>query len=102
MALDIVKQLEAEGHFPRAHYAFDNGVLSRGLSRVIEDAGTHGVSELECSRHLQWQGQWTRVGAMANELRREHPESFRPVRVRCRNGETKSLWALTKVVRLKR
>jgi hypothetical protein len=102
VALDIVKQLEAEGHFPQAHYAFDNGVLSLALTRCIEDAGKHWVSELECSRHLQWQGQWTRVDVVASELRQEHPESFRPVRVRCRNGETKALWAFTKVVRLKR
>ena len=33
---------------------------------------------------------------------RSHPESFRPVQVRCRNGETKPFWAFTKVVRLKR
>jgi hypothetical protein len=102
MALDIVKQLEAEGHFPQAHYAFDNGVLSLALTRFIEDAGKHWVSELECSRHLQWQGQWKRVDAVAAELRREHPESFRPVRGRGRNGETKAFWAFTKVVRLKR
>ena len=36
------------------------------------------------------------------ELRQSHPDSFRPVQVRCRNGETKSFWAFTKVVRLKR
>ena len=36
MALAIVKQLEAEGHFPQAHYAFDNGVLSLALTRGIE------------------------------------------------------------------
>jgi hypothetical protein len=102
MALDIVKQLEVEGHFPQAHYAFDNGVLSLALTRVIEDAGKHWVSELECSRHIQWQGQWKRVDAVAAALRREHPESFRPVRVRCRNGETKGVWTFTKVVRLKR
>lgn len=24
----IVRQLEAEGHFPHTHYVFDNGVLS--------------------------------------------------------------------------
>jgi hypothetical protein len=102
MALDIVKQLEGEGHFPQAHYAFDNGMLNLELSRVIEAAGKHWVSELEGSRHLQWQGQWTRVDAVASELRRTHPESFRPVQVRCRNGETKGFWAFTKVVRLKR
>ena len=102
LALDIVKQLEAEGHFPQAHYAFDHGVLSLELTRGIEHAGKHWVSELERSRHIQWQGQWRRVDAVAAELRCAHPESFRPVRVRCRNGETKSFLAFTKVVRLKR
>ena len=102
IALEIVKQLEQEGHFPQAHYAFDNGVLSLELTRCIENAAKHWVSALECSRHIQWQGQWRRVDAVAAELRHEHPESFRPVRVRCRNGETKAFRAFTKVVRLKR
>jgi hypothetical protein len=102
IALEIVTQLEQEGHFPQASYAFDNGVLSLELTRCIEHAGKHWVSELECSRHIQWQGQWRRVDAVAADLRHEHPASFRPVRVRCRNGETKALWAFTKVVRLKR
>jgi hypothetical protein len=102
LALDIVQQLEQEGHFPQAHYAFDHGVLSLELSRGIEHAGTHWVSELECSRHIHWQGQWHRVDMAAQMLRQTHPESFRAVRVRCRNGETKSFWVFTKVVRLKR
>ena len=102
LALEIVQQLEQEGHFPQAHYAFDNGALSLELTRFIEHAGKHWVSELECSRHLQWQGQWRRVDAVAAELRRAHPASFRSVRVRCRNGETKAFWVFTKVVRLKR
>ena len=102
MAWEIVQQLEAEGHFPQAHYAFDNGVLRLELTRGIERVGKHWVSELERSRHIQWQGQWRRVDAVAQALRCEHPDSFRPVQVRCRNGETKSFWAFTKVVRLKR
>jgi hypothetical protein len=102
IALDIVQQLEQEGHVPHAHYAFDNGVLSLDLSRCIEHAGKHWVSELEGSRHIQWQGQWQRVDTVAHALRQAHPESFRAVRVRCRNGETKSFWVFTKVVRLKR
>ena len=102
LALDIVQQLEQEGRFPSAHYAFDHGVLSLELSRGIEHAGKHWVSELECSRHIHWQGQWRRVDAVAAELRHAHPESFRAVRVCCRNGETKSFWVFTKVVRLKR
>ena len=102
LALDIVQQLEQEGHFPSAHYAFDHGVLSLELSRGIERAGKHWVSELECSRHIHWQGQWQRVDTVADMLRQAHPESFRAVCVRCRNGETKAFWAFTKVVRLKR
>src|SRR5919197_1186117 len=102
LALDIVQQLEQEGHFPQAHYAFDHGVLSLQLSRGIEHAGKHWVSELECSRHSHWQGQWQRVDTVAQALRQTHPESFRAVRVHCRNGETKAVWAFTKVARLKR
>ena len=39
---------------------------------------------------------------MAQALRQAHPDSFRAVRVRCRNGQTKAFWVFTKVVRLKR
>jgi hypothetical protein len=102
MALEIVAQLEKEGHFPQANYAFDNGLLMLDLARLIEKAGKHWVSELECSRHIQWQGQWRRVDEVAADLRTEHPESFRPLEVRCRNGERKRFWVFTKVVRLKR
>jgi hypothetical protein len=102
IAREIVTQLEREGHFPQAHYAFDHGVLNLALTRCIEHAGKHWVSELESSRHIHWQGQWRRVDAVAEALRHAHPESFRLVRVRCRNGETKAFWAFTKVVRLKR
>jgi hypothetical protein len=42
------------------------------------------------------------VDAVAAALQGDHPESFRLVRVRCRNGDTKPYWACTKVVRLKR
>jgi hypothetical protein len=102
IALEIVQQLEAEGHFPQSAYAFDNGLLTLPLTRYIEQSGKHWVSSLESSRHLQWQGQWRRVDEVAAELRREHPESFRRVRVRGRNGETRFHWVFTKVVRLKR
>jgi hypothetical protein len=50
IAVDIVRQVEAEGQFPRADYAFDNGVLTLELTQVIEAAGKHWVSEIECSR----------------------------------------------------
>jgi hypothetical protein len=77
-------------------------VLTAELTRFIERVSKHWVSELERSRHIQWQGQWRRVETVADDLRREHPESFRPVRVHCRNGERKPFWVFTKVVRLKR
>jgi hypothetical protein len=102
LASEMVEQLEREGHFPQANYAFDNGLLTWELARCIERVGKHWVSELECSRHIQWVGQWRRVDDVAAALRTEHPESFRSLEVRCRNGETKPFWVFTKVVRLKR
>jgi hypothetical protein len=102
IVVEIVEQLEREGHFPAAHYAFDSGVLTVELARLIESKGKHWVSEVECSRHVQWQGQWRRIDEVAAALRQAHPQSFRWVRVRCRNGETKEFWAFTKAVRLKR
>ena len=102
IVVEIVAALEEEGHFPLAHYAFDNGVLPLELTRRIESKGKHWVSELESSRHIQWSGQWRRIDEVAAELRREHAESFRRGRVRCRNGEQKTFWAFTKTMRLKR
>jgi len=102
IAVEMVAQLEEEGKFPQADYAFDNGVLILELTRLIESKGKHWVSEVESSRHILWQDQWRRIDEVAAALRREHPESFRQVQVRCRNGETKVFWAFTKSVRLKR
>ena len=100
--VEIVEQLEQEGHFPTAHYAFDNGVLTVELARVIEHHGKHWVSELECSRNIVWRGQWQRLDAVAAKLREHAPQSLRPLQVHCRNGETKTFWAFTKTVRLRR
>ena len=102
IAVEIVRQLEAEGQFPQAPYAFDNAVLTLELTRLIESRGNHWVSELELSRHIRWLGRWRRVDEVATELRGRHPESFRAVKVHCRNGEEKVFFAFTKVVRLKR
>ncbi len=111
IALELVKQIEQEGHFLEAHYAFDNGVLSPELTMFIETCGKHWVSEIECSRNIQWYGSWVRADALAADLRAQeedlraqegHSQSFRHYKVRCRNGETKDYWAFTKVVRLKR
>jgi hypothetical protein len=102
IVVEVVRQLEAEGHFPQANYAFDNGVLTVDLTRMIERGGKHWVSEIECSRHINWQGRWRRVDAVATEIRVQHPESFRAVTVKRRNGEEKPYWVFTKVVRLKK
>ena len=102
LAIDIVRQLEAEGQFSQAHYAFDNGVLRVDLTRLIEHSGKHWVSELECSRHINWHGQWRRIDHVATELREQHPESFRPGTITCRNGQDKQYWGFTKVVRLQK
>jgi len=102
MAVEIVRQLETEGPFPEVPYAFDNGVLSLPLTQLIEQQGRHGVSELECSRNIQWHGQWRRVDEVATELAQHHPQSDRRLTVKPRNGEAKTVWAFTKTVRLKR
>jgi len=102
IVVEMVAQLEEEGRFPQADYAFDNGVLTVELTRLIESKGKHWVSELESSRHILWQDQWRRIDEVARELRQTHPESFRPIQVRCRNGEQKQFWVFTKSVRLKR
>ena len=102
IVVEIVEQLEQEGHFPTAHYAFDNGVLTVELAQVIERQGKHWVSELECSRNVMWRGQWRRIDEVAAELRHHAPQSFRLLRVHCRSGETKTFWAFTKTVRLRR
>ena len=102
IAYEMVVQIEEEGLFPGANYAFDNGVLTLDLTRYIESCGKHWVSELECSRNIQWYGKWRRVDEVAEELRHEHPEGFRHTKVKCRNGEIKDYWVYTKVVRLKR
>ena len=102
IAVEIVRQLEAEEQFPQPHYAFDNGVLWLPLTRLIEAHGKHWVSELESSRLLQWQGQWRRVDEVAAALRTQHPSSFRRLQVTGRNGDEKTFWVFTKAVRLKR
>ena len=102
MAVDLVGQIEAEGQFPQAHYAFDNGVLCRPLTALIEQSGKHWVSELEKTRLIVWDNRWQAVGSVAAELRREHPESFRHYTVRTRNGQVKDCWAFSKVVRLRK
>lgn len=102
MVVDIVRQIEAEGQFPKADYAFDNGVLTLELTQVIEASGKPWVSEIECSRLVLWNGQWCRVDGVDTQRRSEHAQSFRHLYVRCRNGDIKECWAFTKTVRLKR
>ncbi len=102
IAVEIVNQIETEGQFPHADYAFDQGVLSRPLTVLIEAKGKHWVTEVERSRNIMWHDQWQRVDHVAEELKTAHPESFRHKSVRCRNQEQREIWAFTKVVRLKK
>lgn len=102
IAVDIVGQIESEGFYPQADYAFDQGVLSHPLTTLIESAGKHWVSEIEKTRLILWNGQWQQVQAVAEVIRQQHPESFQHKRVRCRNQEIHEIWAFSKVVRLKK
>lgn len=102
IVVEIVEQIEREGHFPEAHYAFDNGVLTVELTRWLERQGKHWVSEVEGSRNILWRGQWRRIDEVAAALRLTAPQSFRPFQVHCRSGETKTFWAFTKTMRLRR
>lgn len=45
IVVEMVAQLEEEGRFPQADYAFDNGVLTPELTREIENKGKHWVTE---------------------------------------------------------
>ena len=102
IAVEIVNQLELEGQFPNADYAFDQGVLSHPLTEMIEAHKKHWVTEIERSRNVMWDGQWQRVEQVETILKTNHPESFRHKLVRCRNGEKREIWAFTKVIRLKK
>lgn len=102
LMVDIVKKIEEEGNFPVANYAFDNGLLTIELRRLIESYDKHWVSEIEKNRNIQWHGEWQRADEIDKELRENHPESFFPVEVLCLNGEIKPFFVFTKVVRLKK
>ena len=67
IVVEMVARLEEEGKFPQADYAFDNGVLTLELTRLIESKGKHWVSELESARHILWQDQWRRINEVATE-----------------------------------
>jgi hypothetical protein len=41
LVVEVVQQLETEGECPQAHDAFDNGVLTVDLTRLIERSGKH-------------------------------------------------------------
>lgn len=102
IATELVSQIEAEALFPDADYAFDQGILSHPLTQVIEASGKHWVTEIERSRHILWSNQWQRVDSVASDLKTNHAESFRQKLVRCRNNESREIWAFTKVIRLKK
>jgi hypothetical protein len=70
------------------------------LTRLIESRGKHWVSRSLAA--YERRGHWQRVDEVAAELRQQHSESFRPVKVSGRNGEEKGFLAFTQVGRLKR
>lgn len=98
----MIEQIEGEGQFPTADYAFDAGVCAADLTTVIEGFGKHWVSELACNRSVLWFNQWTRIDAVAQQLRSTSGQSFRHYRIHQRNGEVKEIWAFSKVVCLKK
>lgn len=100
--LEVVRRIEQEGHFPSSPYVFDNGVLSPKLTQEIEARGKYWLSELEKSRLIFWDNRYHRIEEVALELRQSHPESFRKVTVKERNGQVKTFGVFTKCVRLKR
>lgn len=100
--IGVVQQIEAAGQFPQADYAFDGGVCAAELTQAIEPADKHWVSELACNRSVLWHNQWLRIDAVAAELRQHSASAFRHYQIRQRNGETKDIWAFSKVVRLKK
>ena len=102
IAVDVVTQIEDEGHFPDADYAFDNGVLSLNLTRQIEGRNKYWTSELEASRHVNMKGEWRRIDNVAAELKELYPQSFRRIEYQTRAGETKVCWGFSKALRLKR
>jgi hypothetical protein len=102
ICLELVKTIESEDNYPAANYAFDNGVLTKELTKYIESKGKHWVSEIECSRNINWNGNWIRVDSLDEKLKEESPESFRKIRLKVRNGDIKDYMVFTKVVRLKK
>jgi hypothetical protein len=102
LCLALVTQLEEEGLFPDADYVFDNGVLSRPVTKYLESRGKYWLSEIEKSRNINWKGEWRRVDSVADELRHAHPEAFRKHTATLRNGSIRTCWIFSKVVRLKR
>ena len=98
----IVEQIETENYFPQADYAFDNGVLSPRLAQAIESKNKYWISELEVSRLIFWDNAYQPIADVAEMLRQTSPHSFRRVEYTARNGQTKTAWVFSKVVRLKK
>jgi hypothetical protein len=78
MAVDIVRQIEAEGHYPQADYAFDQGVLTHPLTQLIESSGKHWVSEIEVTRLILWDNQWQQVHSCSRVIETRASREFSP------------------------
>ncbi len=94
--------MESEEGFEDADYAFDNGLLCRQVVEAIEEAGKDWVSEIERTRLVLWHGEWTHIGQVGQHLREDSPHSFRQYTYQKRTGEDETVWAFTKVLRLKK
>ncbi len=99
---EVVQKIEERGEFATANYAFDNGVLTVELTELIESYNKQWVSEVEKSRNFMFNGKYQRVDEIAKLLRTSNPESFRPYKVKQKNGNDKEYWAFTRVLKLKK
>lgn len=59
--VEIVRQIENEGQFPKADYVFDNGALTLDMTALIESKNKHWVNEIDCPPHINREGQWRRA-----------------------------------------
>jgi hypothetical protein len=63
-----------------AHDAFDNGVLTLELTRLIENCDKHWVSQIECSRHILGVGSGNVPMRLTTYCVWIHPTAFVPLR----------------------
>ncbi len=100
--VESVRQLEDENQFPKADYAFANGVLCPQLARLLGEREKYWLSELEVTRLIWRHNKYQHIQDVAAQLRQQSPQSFKKVTFRKRNGESETNWLFSKCVRLKK